>query len=91
MTSNPDARGVETLTDLEREMLAFERQWWRRPGAKDSAIRDIFGLSPTRYHQLLSRLIDQPAAFVADPQVVNRLRRRRDERGRLRDGRRLAG
>ena len=61
------------LTRREHEMLAFERQWWRRPGAKETAIRDRFGLAPTRYYQVLNALVDRPAALEADPLLVRRL------------------
>ncbi len=72
------------LPDLDRSLLAFESQWWKRPGAKDQAIRDRFGITPTRYMQLLNKLIDQPAALAYDPVVVNRLRRLRERREALR-------
>lgn len=63
------------MTERDREILAFERRWWRHPGAKEQAIRDTFGLSTTRYYQLLNRLLDQPAALAHDPVLVGRLRR----------------
>lgn len=73
---------MEGLTEQQRQMLAFERQWWKYPGAKEQAIRDLFDLSPTRYYQQLHALIEQPAAYVADPVLVGRLRRLRDHRRR---------
>ena len=72
------------LTRREHEMLAFERQWRRRPGAKETAIRDRFGLAPTRYYQVLNALVDRPAALEADPLLVRRLRRLRAARGQRR-------
>ena len=72
------------LTRREHEMLAFERQWWRRPGAKETAIRDRFGLAPTRYYQMLNALVDRPEALEADPLLVRRLRRLRAARGQRR-------
>ncbi|MGY1820598.1 DUF3263 domain-containing protein [Geodermatophilus sp. SYSU D00079] len=72
------------LSGREQEMLAFERQWWRRPGAKETAIRERFGLAPTRYYQVLNALVDRPAALEADPLLVRRLRRLREARGRRR-------
>lgn len=68
------------LTDLEQRMLAFERRWWRRAGAKEQAIRDTFGLSATRYYQLLNRLLEEPEALAHDPVLVSRLRRLRASR-----------
>jgi hypothetical protein len=78
----------DELTDREREILAFERQWWRFAGAKEQAIRELFGLSVTRYYQALNALIDRPAALAADPMLVKRLRRLRTTRQRARAARR---
>ncbi|TQN37684.1 uncharacterized protein DUF3263 [Blastococcus colisei] len=72
------------LSRKEHEMLTFERQWWRRPGAKETAIRDRFGVTPTRYYQVLNALVDRPAALAADPLLVRRLRRLRLARQRTR-------
>ncbi len=72
------------LTRREHEMLAFERQWWRHAGAKETAIRERFGLAPTRYYQALNALVDRPAALAADPLLVRRLRRLRAARGQRR-------
>ena len=77
------------LTERERELLAFERQWWKHAGAKEQAVRDQFGLSATRYYQLLNALIDRPEALVHDPMLVKRLRRLRATRQRTRSARRL--
>ena len=72
------------LSRREHEMLTFERQWWRRPGAKETAIRDRFGVTPTRYYQVLNTLVDRPDALAADPLLVRRLRRLRLARQRTR-------
>ena len=72
------------LSRREHEMLTFERQWWRRPGAKETAIRDRFGVTPTRYYQVLNALVDRPDALAADPLLVRRLRRLRLARARTR-------
>ncbi|GAC1439920.1 MAG: DUF3263 domain-containing protein [Mycobacteriales bacterium] len=77
------------LTDREREILAFERQWWKYAGAKETAIRDLFDVSATRYYQTLNALIDRPEALVHDPMLVKRLRRLRTTRQRTRSARRL--
>jgi Protein of unknown function (DUF3263) len=80
---------VALLGERERGVLAFERQWWRHAGAKEEAIRREFGVGPTAYYQLLSRLIDDPAALAYDPMLVKRLQRQRASRRRQRSGRRL--
>ncbi|MBA3489768.1 MAG: DUF3263 domain-containing protein [Longispora sp.] len=72
------------LTVRERELLDFERLWWRLPGAKEQAIRERFDLSGTRYYQLLNALLDNPAALAHDPMLVGRLRRLREGRRRSR-------
>ena len=76
------ADGTAGLTEREREILAFERQWWKYAGAKEEAIRDLFDLPATRYYQLLNALLDRPEALAADPVLVRRLRRLRDSRRR---------
>jgi hypothetical protein len=72
------------LTEREQLILAFERRWWKHAGSKEQAIRDTFGLSATRYYQLLNGLLDNPAALEHDPVVVGRLRRLRSTRARTR-------
>jgi len=72
------------LTAREREILAFERQWWKYAGAKEQAIRELFDMSGTRYYQVLNALIDRPEALAHDPMLVKRLRRLRRTRRRAR-------
>jgi hypothetical protein len=72
------------LSDLDLRILAFENRWWKHAGAREQAIRDEFGLSSTRYHQLLNTLIDSPAARERDPLLVGRLTRQRDTQIRRR-------
>ncbi|MER7912169.1 DUF3263 domain-containing protein [Streptomyces sp. NPDC096068] len=72
------------LTEQEQALLAVERRSWPGPGAKERAVREGLGLSPTRYYQLLNALLDDPRALAHDPVTVNRLRRIREERQRRR-------
>jgi Protein of unknown function (DUF3263) len=72
------------LTEREERILAFENKWWKHAGSKEQAIRDTFGLSSTRYYQLLNGLLDNPAALERDPVLVGRLRRLRSTRSRTR-------
>jgi hypothetical protein len=92
-TSSPSPEGEEAsldgLTRRDRDILAFERQWWKYAGAKEQAIRELFDMSATRYYQVLNALIDTPAAMTADPMLVKRLRRLRASRQRQRSARRL--
>ena len=79
------------LCERDRELLAFERNWWRHAGAKEQSIRERFGMSATRYYQLLNVLLDRPEALVADPMLVKRLRRLRSSRQKARAARRGGG
>jgi hypothetical protein len=81
--------GPGALTDRDREILAFERQWWKYAGAKEQAIRELFDMSATRYYQVLNALIDRQDALAHDPMLVKRLRRLRSSRQRARSARRL--
>lgn len=80
----PEAAAPGKLTERELEILAFEGKWWKHAGAKEQAIRDTFGLSSTRYYQLLNGLLDNPAALEKDPVLIGRLRRLRSARARTR-------
>ena len=77
------------LEERDRLLLEFERQWWKYSGAKESAIRELFDMSATRYYQILTALIDTEAALDFDPMLVKRLRRMRAERQKQRSARRL--
>lgn len=79
-----------TLTDTDLEMLNLERAWFKYQGAKESHVRERFGISLTRYYQRLNVLIDRPEAMAHDPMVVKRLRRLRSQRQRQRSQARLS-
>jgi hypothetical protein len=70
--AGPDAAGLSTR---DRAVLAMEGRSWPGPGAKERAVRERLGMSPTRYYQVLNALLDDPAAAAYDPVTVNRLRR----------------
>lgn len=79
----------DRLSQRDREILEFERQWWKYAGAKEDAIKDLFSLSATRYYQVLNALVDRPEALAADPMLVKRLRRVRASRQKAKAARRL--
>jgi hypothetical protein len=85
----PGRAGDGVLAARDREILAFERQWWKYAGAKEQAIKELFDMSATRYYQVLNALIDTQEALEADPMLVKRLRRLRASRQRARSARRL--
>jgi Protein of unknown function (DUF3263) len=84
-----DADLAPSLSDRDRAILEFERQWWKYAGAKETAVRESFDMSATRYYQVLNALIDRPEALQADPLLVRRLRRLRATRQKQRSARRL--
>ncbi len=86
MPINDSAAG---LSELEIKMLEFERTWWRHAGAKESSIEELFNLTPPAYYQLLNNLIDRPAALMAEPLLVKRLLRLREQRTSSRSSARL--
>jgi len=82
-------RAPGELTEREREILAFEREWFKTPGSKERVVRERFGVSATRYYQILGALIDSPEAVAHDPMLVKRLQRMREARKRRRAAQRL--
>jgi hypothetical protein len=80
---------MEELTQRERDILDFERSWWKHAGVKEQAIKDRFEMSATRYYQLLNELLEKPAAATYDPILVKRLKRLRVYRQRQRVARLL--
>jgi hypothetical protein len=77
-------QGADELDERSRAVLDFERESWKLQVTKERAIRERFGFSPARYHQLLHRVIDRPEALAYDPMLVRRLRRVREARRRAR-------
>ena len=82
----PSISGMSShgLTDREREILAFEREWWKYAGTKDTAVRTAFDMGVADYYQTLNTLIDHPGAHAFDALLVRRLRRQRALRQRRR-------
>jgi hypothetical protein len=87
-TATEDPTGGAPLDERARAILDLERGWWKVAGAKEDAIRERLGLSPSRYYELLGALLDDDAALAHDPMLVRRLRRLRSARQRSRAERR---
>lgn len=75
---------ADGLTAGERDMLVFEREWWRYATSRPDAIRERFEIKPARHDRALSELIDDPRALAFDPMLVKRLRRMRAQEQRVR-------
>jgi hypothetical protein len=63
-------------------MLEHAGLRWRRAGISEQVIRERWGVSGTRFWQVVNGLLDRPDALAAQPMTVRRLRA-------LREGRRL--
>jgi hypothetical protein len=81
------------LTDRERAIIDFERDWPTLDvdASKEQTIREILAISSARYYEILASLLDVKAAIDYDPLVIRRRRRSRDERRRQRFEGRSAG
>jgi hypothetical protein len=77
---DPASAPASALSDQDLAVLDVARRQWAGPGARERAIRERLGMSPTRYFQLLNALLDDPRALAHDPITINRLRRTRDAR-----------
>ena len=75
------------MTKVQQAILDFETQWWLRLGDKDTAIREMFGMEPGRYYELLDLLLDDTEAMMQAPATISRYRRLRDRRQRRASGR----
>lgn len=94
MEERTRAEGSEDVTGLttdERQLLEFAKLRWKYPGARDTAILEQFRISPTIYFSRLNRLLDDPRALAAEPQLVRQLLRARDARRAQRSKARIAG
>lgn len=69
---------VMALSDRDQAILELERSWFRYAGARETVVRERFGMSMSRYLQVLHGLINEPEAWEHDAQLVKRLRARRD-------------
>ena len=77
------------LSDFERALIDFEREWWQLEARKDTEIRARLAISPSSYYRSLHALVDRPEAVAYDPLTVLRLRKRREQARRDRvEGRR---
>ncbi|WP_327290605.1 DUF3263 domain-containing protein [Streptomyces sp. NBC_01198] len=72
------------LSQRDLAVLDFASRTWAGTGARDRAIREQLGMSPTAYLQLLNALLDDPRALAHAPVTVNRLRASRADRRRQR-------
>lgn len=77
----------QTLTDAQRGILDFERQWWRYTGGKAVEIEQQLEMTPVAYYRELNAIIDLTGALEYDPTLVRRLQRARTLTRRRRSAR----
>jgi hypothetical protein len=84
MTIDPEINDTlnDTLSERELAIIDFEATWFTLDEDRHDAIRARFSCSVEDYNLELNRVIDHPAALLADPLVVRRLRRHRERRRR---------
>jgi hypothetical protein len=70
----------DELSARDRAVLDLASRSWPGPGARDRAVRERLGLSPTAYLQRLNALLDDPRAAAYAPATVRRLTEARAER-----------
>lgn len=82
-TTNSIAEATtQSLTGRALAILQFEATWFMLDEDRHHAIRARFACSAEDYNLELNRVIDLPAALLADQLVVRRLRRHRERRRR---------
>lgn len=81
-TAPTDPQHASPLGERERAIIEFESVWFTLDENRHDAIRERFSCSVEEYNLELNRVIDHPAALLADPLVVRRLRRQRERRRR---------
>jgi hypothetical protein len=85
-TTRNDTSDKPTLSERNERILEFETRFWRRWQNKEAAIREEFDLHPVRYYQVLNLLLDHPIAAERHPELIKRLRLRRERRRVARSG-----
>lgn len=74
----------QELSELAQKILEVEQDYRKFGKNRDEAIRKHVGVTPTRYYLYLGTLLDDEEFYYANPPLVDRLKRLRDERLRER-------
>lgn len=62
------------MTERDRAVLEIESRHWRHQATKEQHVREVLGLTPVRYYQVVAALVDHPEVARHYPQTVSRLR-----------------
>ncbi|WP_232017104.1 DUF3263 domain-containing protein [Gordonia insulae] len=68
-------------------MLDVSGRRWRYAGSMAAAVEAEFGVTVTRFWQIINGILDDPDAIEYSPLTVNRLRRLRSARAQARSAR----
>ena len=71
------------LTDEHKAMIDLATGNYKYAGSLEDAAKQQFGLTPTRYWQILNQLLQTAEAAAYRPEAVRRLNARRRPRTRL--------
>ncbi|MGW9069235.1 DUF3263 domain-containing protein [Streptomyces yangpuensis] len=81
--AEPGQEEQEQFGDLHRAILdADDSLSALPPGPREKYIREVIGLRPVQYFQLLNWLLDHPEAWKYKAATVKRRRRQREENRR---------
>jgi hypothetical protein len=78
------------MTVREHQAIRLAAATYRYPGARDTAILEQLGWSPTVFWAVVHALIERPDVITEYPMECRRLQRLRDARRRQRSGRRVS-
>ncbi len=65
-------------------MLTMAGTHYKHQGARETAIGQLFNMTPTAFYQRVNQLLDCEAALAWNPMLVQRLRAQRRSRDRPR-------
>ncbi len=87
-SSTPPPRQTEPFPPVTHEdklaVIALAAQWYHYSGAREQDIRKRYGVSATRFYQVLNVLIDEPEIVKDCPAECRRFREQRDTRALVR-------
>lgn len=72
------------LTAQQREILAFEKKFYKYAGVKERAIVTELNMTPIAYYQQVFALLQDPRAHALEPALMSRLGRLNQDRERRR-------
>lgn len=75
---------MDELSDVDHGILLLAAARYRWEANREQVALERFGLGPVAFWCRVNRLIDTPGAALAEPAIVARLRRLREQQARMR-------